>query len=129
MKNEKRHKEKSKKQLERISIKESQFHTKYIGEPLRVHGCPIFASSSIYLGNTIHITTAFYFKMSDNPDDRRRARKPQGFFSEKQQEQRNEAVRGQLEEDLPIRPKVKRGAPDDSQAESGSIKKKQERGT
>lgn len=121
------HKEKPKKQLERISIKQSQFHTKYIDKPLHVHGCPILASSPISLGNTIHLTTALYFKMSDNPDDRRRARKPQGFFSEKQQEQRNEAVRGQLEEDLPIRLKSKRGAPDDSQAESVSVKKKQKK--
>lgn len=68
--------------------------------------------------------------MSDNTGDGkppRRARKPQGFFSEKRQEQRNEAVRGQLEGDLPIRPKEKRGAPDDSQAESGSVKKKQKK--
>ncbi|KAJ5877330.1 hypothetical protein N7455_000795 [Penicillium solitum] len=68
--------------------------------------------------------------MSDNPGDGkppRRSRKPQGFFSEKQQERRNEAVRGQLAGDLPIRPKEKRGAPDDSQAESGSVKKKQKK--
>lgn len=68
--------------------------------------------------------------MSDSPGDGkppRRPRKPQGFFSEKQQERRNEAVKGQLAGDLPIRPKEKRGAPDDSQAESGSVKKKQKK--
>ncbi|CRL25160.1 unnamed protein product [Penicillium camemberti] len=68
--------------------------------------------------------------MSGNPGDGkppRRPRKPQGFFSEKRQEQRNEAVRGQLEGELPIRSKEKRGAPDDSQAESGSVKKKQKK--
>lgn len=82
------------------------------------------------LGSTIHPTPAFYLKMSGNPGDGkppRRPRKPQGFFSEKRQEQRNEAVRGQLEGELPIRSKEKRGAPDDSQAESGSVKKKQKK--
>ncbi|KAF3030996.1 hypothetical protein E8E15_011499 [Penicillium rubens] len=70
--------------------------------------------------------------MSDNPGDGknpRRARKPQGFFSERQQEQRNAAARGQLEVDLPIRPKDKRAAPDDSQAESSPKKKQKKEAT
>ncbi|CAI7576616.1 unnamed protein product [Penicillium glandicola] len=69
--------------------------------------------------------------MSESPGDGKypqRARKPKGFFSEKQQEKRNEASRGQLQADLPIRSKDKRAAPDDSEGEAGPTTKKQKKG-
>lgn len=100
----KEHKEKPK-HLERLSSKKAKYSIQ-ITSTTAWQICLIYISSSIYLESIINLTTLLYYlKMSNNPGDGknpRRARKPQGFFSEKQQEQRNEAARGQLEVDLPI---------------------------